>query len=77
MIIIETIRGMTYMKAAVTKDIHPKVVSVPYNFGGLANANNLTSYRIYTPELGMPTYRALLCRVKKATLGEPQKVVAG
>jgi len=77
MIIIETIRGMTYMKAAVTKDIHPKVVSVPYNFGGLANANNLTSYRIYTPELGMPTYRGLLCRVKKATLGEPQKVVAG
>lgn len=75
MIVIDTIRGMVQMKASVTKDIHPDVVSVPYGFGSLANANYLSSFKIHLPELGMPSYRALLCRVRKASIGEPPKVI--
>ena len=63
------------MKASLTQYIHPQVVSVPYGFGGLANANYLSSFETFMPEVGMPSYRALPCRVTKALLGEPAKVV--
>ena len=74
-IIVETPWGRVQMKASLTQYIHPKVVSVPYGFGGLANANYLTSFKTFMPEVGMPSYRALPCRVTKALLGEPSKVV--
>ena len=75
-IIIETPRGKIQMKASLTQYIHPKVVSVPYGFGGLQNANYLTSWKHFQPELGMPAYRGLPCRVMKALLGEPAMVIA-
>jgi anaerobic selenocysteine-containing dehydrogenase len=74
-IIIETPWGKVQMKASLTQYIHPKVVSLPYGFGGLANANYLTSFKTFMPEVGMPAYRALPCRVTKALMGEPSKVV--
>ena len=73
MVIIETLRGMIQMKAAVTMDIHPQVVSVPHGWGGLANQNYLTSWDIRCPEMGTPTFRALLCRVRKASLDQAAK----
>lgn len=75
MIVIETIRGMVQMKASVSSNIRADVVSVPYGFGSLANANYLSSYRIHQPELGMPCFRGLLCRVRKASMGEPSEVI--
>lgn len=74
-IVIETPRGRIQMKASVTQYIHPTTVSVPYGFGGLANANYLSSFETYMPEVGMPSYRALPCRVTKALLGESPRVV--
>jgi anaerobic selenocysteine-containing dehydrogenase len=74
-IIIETPMGRTQMKASLTQYIHPRVVSVPYGFGGLQNANYLSSWKICQRETGMPAYRALPCRVMKALLGEPAKVI--
>lgn len=76
LIIIETPCGKIQMKASLTQYIHPKVVSVPYGFGGLQNANYLTSWKVTQPEVGMPAYRALPGRVMKALLGEPSKVIA-
>jgi anaerobic selenocysteine-containing dehydrogenase len=75
LIIIETPYGKIQMKASLTHYIHPQVVSVPYGFGGLQNANYLTSWTVTQPEVGMPTYRAIPCRVMKALLGEPAKVI--
>ncbi len=64
-VIIESLRGSIQMRAAVTMDIHPQVVSVPHGWGGLANQNILTD-NIQDPVYGCPTFRALLCRVRKA-----------
>ena len=74
-IIIETPSGKIQMKASCTQYIHRDVVSVPYGFGGLQNANYLTSYKVFQPETGNAAYRAIPCRVMKALLGEPSKVV--
>jgi anaerobic selenocysteine-containing dehydrogenase len=75
-IIIETPSGRIQINASLTHYIHPQGVSVPYGFGGLRNANYLSSWKITQPEVGMATYRGLPCRVMKALLGEPAKVVA-
>ena len=74
-IVIETPRGRIQIKASLTQYIHPKTVSVPYGFGGLQNANYLTTWKTCQPETGMPGYRAIPCRVMKALLGEPAKVI--
>jgi hypothetical protein len=41
----------------------------------LQNANYLSSYKVFQPETGNAAYRAIPCRVMKALLGEPAKVV--
>src|SRR5208337_4927254 len=56
-IIIESPMGKIQMKASCTQYIHRSVVSVPYGFGGLQNANYLSSWKTFQPELGMPAYR--------------------
>jgi len=73
--IIETHRGRMQIKASVTQYIHPQVVSVPYGFGGLNNVNYLTTWKSTPSEVAMATYRGVPCRVMKALLGEPAKVV--
>ena len=70
MVIIETPKGEITMKAAVTADIHPKVVSVPHEWGGLANQNYLTDDDIHDPAWGGLSYRALACKVRKAFISQ-------
>lgn len=62
-IIIESPRGAVQMKARVTDDIHPRVVSLPHGWGGMANENYLTSHDIRDPFHGFSTFRGLLCRL--------------
>ena len=66
MVIVESTKGMATMKAAVTSYIHPKVVSVPHGWGGLANENLLTNDDLHDPAWGGLSVRALACRVRKA-----------
>lgn len=70
MIIIESTKGKVQMKAAVTKDILPKVVSLPHDWGGLANQNYLTNDDIHDPAWGGLSVRAIACRVRKAFVSQ-------
>ncbi len=67
MVIIESPRGYIEMRAALSEDIHPEVISIPHAWGRMANQNILTSSEIRDPLTGAPAMRALLCRVLKAT----------
>ena len=66
-IIIETTFGSARMKAVVTEDIHPQVVSVSHGWWRMANGNLLTSddLEMRDPITGVPAMRALACRVVK------------
>ena len=64
MIVIETKRGSIKMKAKVTEDIAPQVVSIPHGWAQ-ANANVLTDITHRDPISGYPEFKALLCRVRK------------
>ncbi|MBW1804225.1 MAG: hypothetical protein JRJ85_26275, partial [Deltaproteobacteria bacterium] len=64
--IIETPKGQIQMKAAVTSDIHPEVISVPHGWSGLANENILTNDDLHDPAWGGLSVRALACKVRKA-----------
>jgi formate dehydrogenase (coenzyme F420) alpha subunit len=70
MVIVETTRGMIQLKAAVTADIHRNVVSVPHEWGGLANGNLLTNDDVHDPIWGGLKMRALACRVKKVPVSQ-------
>ena len=74
-VIVETQFGMCEGKAAVTRDIHPQVVSVPHGWGGLGNQNYLTSWELRNPEIGVLGCRALQCRVRNADPNQAPKVV--
>jgi len=52
------------MKAKVTEDIAPLVVSIPHGWAQ-ANANVLTDIRNRDPISGYPELKALLCRIRK------------
>lgn len=65
MIVVETRRGSIKMKAKVTEDIAPQVVSIPHGWAE-ANANVLTDITARDPISGYPTLKGLLCRIKKA-----------
>jgi anaerobic selenocysteine-containing dehydrogenase len=73
-VIVETQFGMCEGKAAVTRDIHPQVVSVPHGWGGSANQNYLTSWDIRDPEIGVLACRALQCRIRNADPSQAPKV---
>jgi len=65
MIVIETRRGSIKLKAKVTEDIAPQVVSIPHGWAQ-ANVNVLTDITARDPVSGYPTLKGLLCRIKKA-----------
>lgn len=69
MVVIENQRGMCQMKAAVTSDIHPQVVSVAHCWSRDANQNYLTSFDIHDRVSGAPAMRAIPCRVRKVGVG--------
>ncbi|RLA99666.1 MAG: hypothetical protein DRG83_12680, partial [Deltaproteobacteria bacterium] len=57
-------RGEIKLKAKVTRDIHPQVVSLPHGWSE-ANANALVDDMIRDPISGYPSFRALLCQVAR------------
>jgi len=69
-VIVETPKGRVQMKANVNSDIHPKVVSVPHEWAGMANQNYLTNDDHHDPLWGGLAMRALACRVRKAFPGQ-------
>ena len=65
MVFIETRRGKIELKAKVTKDIVPGVVTIPHGWAQ-ANANILTDEKSADQITGYPAFKALLCRIGKA-----------
>jgi anaerobic selenocysteine-containing dehydrogenase len=69
MVAVETKRGSIRLKAKVTDDIAPQVVSIPHGWAQ-ANVNALSDLELREPVTGYPERNAVLCRVKK-TGGNP------
>ncbi|RLC92794.1 MAG: nitrate reductase [Chloroflexi bacterium] len=65
MIYVETRKGSIQMKARVTEDVAPRVVSIPHGWA-IANANELTDLDARDPVSGYPLLKGLLCRIRKA-----------
>ena len=64
--IVETKRGSIEIKASVTEDIAPNVVSIPHGWEE-ANVNKLTDNTPADPVSGYPVLKGLLCRMRKKT----------
>ena len=62
---MESLRGSITLKAWLTEDIHPKVVSVQHGWTE-ANPNWLVDDEARDPVSGYPGFRQVLCRVQKA-----------
>lgn len=65
MVKVETRRGSVEMKAQLTPDILPRVVSIPHGWANKANANLLTTDEEMDPISGFPAFKSMLCRVSK------------
>ena len=65
MVKVETSRGSVEMRAQLTSDILPRVVSIPHGWEGEANANLLTSSQEMDPISGFPAFKSMLCRIRK------------
>jgi len=61
---VESLRGSVEMKAKLTEDIHPGVVSVQHGWSE-ANVNLLTDDEARDPVSGFLSFKSLLCRVTK------------
>jgi len=66
MVSVESPRGSIRLKASLTDDIHPKVVSIQHGWGE-ANVNLLISDAadVRDPVSSYPPFKAALCRVVK------------
>ena len=62
---VESPRGAIEIKAEVTDNVHPGVVSIPQGWSGEANINYLTDDEARDPVSAFPGWRALLCKVTK------------
>jgi len=65
---LTTRRGASTFRAAITPDIRPDVVFVPFHWGGASNANALTNPAL-DPSSRMPAFKA--CAVQVAKVGSP------
>lgn len=63
-IILENSRGSIQIKAKITEDIIPNVVSIPHGWAQ-ANANLLTQEADGDPISGIPSLKSGLCRIRK------------
>jgi anaerobic selenocysteine-containing dehydrogenase len=63
---VETKRGSIEIKAKVTEDIAPNVISVPHGWQD-ANVNILTDNTPADPVSGYPVFKGLLCRIRQKT----------
>ena len=64
-VLIESPRGSLKMKARLTNDINPDVVSIPHGWDE-ANANLLTDDIALDPVSAYPPYKAARCRISRA-----------
>jgi len=65
-IIVETRSGEVSVKASLTEDMMPGVVSLTHGWENEQNANNLVSLDICDPVTGYCEFRNVACRIKKA-----------
>ena len=65
MIIVETTGGQIKVKASLTKDLMPGVVSLTHGWEGELNANVLTKLEPTDPVTGYAEFRNIACRIKK------------
>ena len=63
---VESLRGSIRIKAKLTEDIHPQVVSAQHGWSGEDNINYLSDDVERDPVSGYPGFRSILCRVTKA-----------
>jgi len=63
-IIVESLRGHIELKAKVTEEIVPGVVSLVHGWEE-ANVNVLTDHQDCDPILATPSLRAGLCRIRR------------
>ena len=61
---VESLRGNIKLKANLTEDIHPKVVSIQHGWSQ-ANANYLTDDEALDPVSGHAGFKSVMCRVTK------------
>jgi anaerobic selenocysteine-containing dehydrogenase len=71
MILLETVRGSIKLKASISEDIHPRVLSIQHGWSE-ANANILTDDR-RDPVSGYPALRSIPCRVIKVGKGRGEQ----
>lgn len=64
-VVIESLRGSIKLRAKLTEDIHPKVVSLQHGWDE-ANANILTDDEARDPVSAFPGFKSVICRVTKA-----------
>ncbi|MFC2072218.1 molybdopterin-dependent oxidoreductase [Chloroflexota bacterium] len=64
MVAIETRKGKIRMKARITEDLVPHIVSIPHGWSE-ANANMLTELEPRDPVTGYTELKALLCRIRR------------
>jgi anaerobic selenocysteine-containing dehydrogenase len=64
-ILVESNRGQVRVKALVTKDMSPGVVSIPHGWGREANVNLLTDVHCREPIMGYPQMKSQLCSIRK------------
>jgi anaerobic selenocysteine-containing dehydrogenase len=69
MVKVESPRGNIALKARITDDIHPKVVSIQHGWSE-ANVNLLTDNEQRDPVSGYVGYKQVLCSVTKASSGK-------
>lgn len=69
-VVVETPHGSLRMRARVTHMMPPGVVDVPHGWASVpgANANDATP-RSFDPISGYPSFKALLCEVRRAERG--------
>jgi len=65
MMIIETKGGQIKIKASLTQDLMPSVVTLTHGWEGELNANNLTDLAPRDSVTGYAEFRNLACRIKK------------
>jgi anaerobic selenocysteine-containing dehydrogenase len=66
MVRVESSRGTITVKAKMTGDVHPEVVTMEHGWSE-ANANLLTSDEARDPISGYPAFRQVLCRVNRVS----------
>jgi anaerobic selenocysteine-containing dehydrogenase len=63
-VVVESPKGRLRIRAKVTDDIHPRVVSIPHGWEE-ANVNLLTNGDARDPISAYPGYKAAICRVTR------------